>query len=183
MALVICDFTPLKRIFCLEKCYLIYLVKIIQQSIHKMWKNSNMISQLTNGNCVLDTHSEWFTSVITGNTNLVTLNISFVYLSLFTLQHSNFAIYSKTKNCRGVTLDITLINMYDACKSLRKVIPAHHSALCQGECCMSYIICSSEQTLQLCVTEIIVFTLFIQQCVFLSVLLSGWFPGDWRIKQ
>ena len=28
---------------CLEKCYSIYLLKIIQQSIHKMWKN-NIIS-------------------------------------------------------------------------------------------------------------------------------------------
>ena len=31
---------------CLEKCYSIYLVKIIQQSIHKMWKNNNIILQL-----------------------------------------------------------------------------------------------------------------------------------------
>ena len=31
---------------CLEKCYSIYPVKIIQQSIQKMWKNNNIILQL-----------------------------------------------------------------------------------------------------------------------------------------
>ena len=39
-------FYTFKNNLCLEKSYLVYLVKKLQQSIHKMWKNSNMISQL-----------------------------------------------------------------------------------------------------------------------------------------
>ena len=39
-------FYTFKKDLCLEQCYLIYLVKIIQQSIYKMWKNNNIISQL-----------------------------------------------------------------------------------------------------------------------------------------
>ena len=31
---------------CFKKCYSIHLVKILQQSIHKMWKNNNIIFQL-----------------------------------------------------------------------------------------------------------------------------------------
>ena len=39
-------FYTFKKDICSEKCYLIYLVKIIQQSIRKIWKNNNIISQL-----------------------------------------------------------------------------------------------------------------------------------------
>ena len=39
--LVLCDFNPLKGISVWKKYYLIYLVKTIQESIHKMWKKQH----------------------------------------------------------------------------------------------------------------------------------------------
>ena len=69
---------------CLEKCYSIYLVKIIQQSIHKMWKKQQHYFIAKPMEVVLVTHRQCMTPVAAGNTNPVTLiSYSFVCLGQY----------------------------------------------------------------------------------------------------
>ena len=56
---IMCFYT-FKRDLCLEKYYLIYLVKTIQESIHKMWKKQHYFTTRSKWSCVrIATVSAW----------------------------------------------------------------------------------------------------------------------------